>query len=156
MKPLSFQYQFFDLPLRHVFAISRYSVAVQTTVIVRIGDGECFGYGEATLNPFYGSTREKLTQSLNSLQQVVQTSELIHPETLWERLKSRVSDDNFALSAVDCAYWDFYARKNNRTLRSYWSTGAEPLPVTSFTIGIASVAEMTKKIEEQPWPLFKN
>ncbi len=49
-------YQQFDLPLKHVFTISRGSTAVQETLIVELAADGHFGYGEATTNSFYGAT----------------------------------------------------------------------------------------------------
>jgi hypothetical protein len=40
----------FDLPLRHVFSISRESTSVQPTLIVELNDGTHSGFGEATAN----------------------------------------------------------------------------------------------------------
>ena len=54
----------FGLPLRHPFTISRGTVEVQETVIVQLHEDGCFGYGEATANPYYGATVESLTQRI--------------------------------------------------------------------------------------------
>jgi hypothetical protein len=40
----------FELPLRHVFAISRDAISVQPTLIVELSDGVHRGFGEATTN----------------------------------------------------------------------------------------------------------
>jgi L-alanine-DL-glutamate epimerase-like enolase superfamily enzyme len=40
----------FDLPLRHVFTISRGSISVQPTFIVELVQDGVTGYGEATTN----------------------------------------------------------------------------------------------------------
>ena len=54
----------FDLPLRHVFTISRGSVAVQKTLIVDLEHDGLHGYGEATTNPYYGATLENMTAEM--------------------------------------------------------------------------------------------
>lgn len=148
-------FQFYDLPLKHPFTISRYTVHVQKTVVVCISDGTISGYGEATANPYYHSTQERLQHTLSLLKPIVDASDLIAPEELWSKLNALVGEDYFALCAVDMAYWDYYARKNQRTLRSYWLQDEVKTPLTSYTIGIDSTEVMQQKILEQPWPIYK-
>lgn len=152
---ISLSFQFFDLPLQHPFTISRYTVTVQKTVVVRITDGVHTGYGEATANPYYHSTPERLTQSLLKIKPFVDSISELHPTALWEQLAPLLPDDYFALCAVDIAYWDYYSRKHSKTLRSYWSEDNSKTPVTSYTIGIDSLAIMQQKIMEKPWPIYK-
>lgn len=153
--PLALSYRFFDLPLRHKFEISRYSVTVQKTVVAIISDGEISGYGEATANPYYHSTQGKLGESISKAIPVIASADDKHPVELWPQLHSVLSDNYFALCAVDVAYWDYYSRKRGKVLRSFWSDGSEKLAMTSYTIGIASIDEMKSKILEFPWPLYK-
>jgi L-alanine-DL-glutamate epimerase-like enolase superfamily enzyme len=152
---LQLSYQFYNLPLRDPFTISRYTVTVQKTVVVRISDGETTGYGEATANPYYHSTAEKLAASLEKGRPVIESSAIIPPEALWPKLHTALEGDYFALCAIDVAYWDFYARKMGRTQRSLWPAAAIATPLTSYTIGIASVEEMKHKIVSRPWPIYK-
>ncbi|WP_310558215.1 dipeptide epimerase [Flavobacterium sp.] len=152
---LHFSFQFYELPLQHPFTISRYTVTVQKTAIVCISDGIHFGYGEATVNPYYHSTQERLTESFINIQSIVEAASGLHPEEFWNTIEPILKDDYFALCAVDMAYWDLYARKSNKTLRSYWSGEHEPTPLTSYTIGIDSIEKMQQKIIEKPWPIYK-
>ena len=148
-------FQFYELPLAHPFTISRYTVTVQKTVVVTISDGIISGHGEATVNPYYHSTVERLTQSLTKIQAFADFNSGLHPIQMWEQIAPLVAEDYFALDAVDMAYWDFYARKNKRTLRSYFSQDDSKLPLTSYTIGIDSIEVMQQKILEKPWPIYK-
>ena len=50
----------FDLPLRHVFTISRGSIEVQKTLIVELQQDGISGDGEATTNDYYGFTLENI------------------------------------------------------------------------------------------------
>lgn len=152
---ITLRFQFYDLPLRHPFTISRYTVTVQKTVVVCISDGIDSGYGEATVNPYYHSTVEKLTQSLSKVKPIIESTLLVHPKELWKTLAAVLKGDYFALCAIDVAYWDFYARKNKTPLRNYWSKENSKLPLTSYTIGIDTIAVMQQKIIEMPWPIYK-
>jgi len=152
---IQLSFQFYDLPLRHPFTISRYTVTVQKTVIVTISDGTISGYGEATVNPYYHSTVERLSASLAQIQSEIDFDSGIHPKKMWDQMMPLVADDFFALCAADIAYWDFYARKHGQILRSYWSAENAKTPLTSFTIGIGTIETMKQKILEMPWPVYK-
>lgn len=145
----------YRLQLKHPFTISRYTVTIQDTVIVSISNGEYTGYGEATANPFYGMTVEKLMTSINSVKSRVEDNSGLHPEDLWYLLKPELEANYFALCAIDCAYWDLYAKYNKRTLRSFWVDKNILLPKTNYTIGIDSILNMKSKIKETPWPIYK-
>ena len=151
---LRLSHRVFDLPLAHAFTISRYTVNIQKTVIVQITDGDVTGYGEATANPYYDSTVQKMAASIARVAPVVEQSELIHPSELWQKIEPPLRDDYFALCAIDVAYWDFYARKHQKPLRAFFSASNEA-PITSYTIGLASIEQMRRKILEMPWPLYK-
>ena len=148
-------YQFYDLPLKHPFTISRYTVNIQKTVIVCISDGTISGFGEATVNPYYHSTVEKLTESLSKIQQNTNLNFDLHPKDFWQQIAPLLQDDYFALCAVDLAYWDFYAQKNKKTVRSFWADANAKTPLTSYTIGIDAIEIMQQKIVEMPWPIYK-
>jgi L-Ala-D/L-Glu epimerase len=153
MVQLSFR--FYELPLRHPFTISRYTVTIQKTVVVTIVDGDCSGYGEATVNPYYHSTVERLTQTLSKIQSAIDFNSGLHPKQMWEQLKPLAGEDYFALCAVDMAYWDFYAKKQGLTVRHFFSDGNAPTPLTSYTIAIDAIEVMQQKILEMPWPIYK-
>ena len=149
------KFKIYHLPLKHPFTISRYTVKTQSTVIVNLSDGKYTGYGEATINPYYDSTIKKLQNSILLSKPILEKSDDLKPTELWCKLEPLLKEDYFALCAIDCAFWDLFDKKNNRTLRSYWSNESSQLPLTNYTIGIDSIENMTKKIIEQPWPIYK-
>jgi len=152
---LSLSVKVFQMPLKHPFTISRYTVTSQKTVIVSISNGQCTGYGEATANPYYDSTVQKIQASVASVKDIVEESPDLYPEELWDLIEPYLHGDYFALCAIDCAYWDFYARTQQKTLRSFWSKNAFKTPLTNYTIGIDSLEQMTLKVRETPWPNYK-
>jgi L-alanine-DL-glutamate epimerase-like enolase superfamily enzyme len=146
----------FSLPLKNPFTTSRYTVTVQKTVIVSITYGNYIGYGEATVNPYYNSTEESLKASAESVKSIILTiEENLHPGELWKLLQPKLQDNYFALCAIDTAYWDLYAKQQQKPLRRFWSENDHELPKTNFTIGIDSIDVMKSKIEETPWPIYK-
>ena len=151
---LQLSYELVSYPLRHPFTISRYTVSIQKAIIVKITDGNVTGFGEATANPYYESSVNKLAKSVDQVKAIVENSELLSPHDLWQLIEPHLRDDYFALCAIDSAFWDFFARRDGRTLRSYFSNTAKT-PITSYTIGMDTVAVMRSKIIEFPWPNYK-
>ena len=152
---LSVTSKHYSLPLRYPFTISRYTVETQSTVIISLHHGAFTGYGEATVNPYYNSTVEKIERSVSHVKSIIEGSTLKHPKEFWLDIESHLKDDYFTLCAIDCAYWDLYAKIHNRTLRSFFGSPSENLPLTNYTIGIDSIEKMKTKILEKPWPIYK-
>lgn len=152
----SISIQNFELPLKNPFTISRYTVTVQKTVIVTISDGTYSGYGEATVNPYYNSTIESLEASVRSVKSILEAlEESLHPTAFWKLVEPKLRNNYFALCAIDCAYWNLYAKQQQKPLYSFWNNTNIALPKTNYTIGIDSVAIMKSKIEAVPWPIYK-
>jgi L-alanine-DL-glutamate epimerase-like enolase superfamily enzyme len=148
-------FRFYELPLRHPFTISRYTVTIQKTVVVTISDGTYSGYGEATVNPYYHSTVERLTETLSKIQSSIDFDSGLHPKQMWEQVQPLVGEDYFALCAADMAYWDFYTKKHHLTVRHFFSDENAKTPLTSYTIAIDTIEVMQQKILEMPWPVYK-
>ncbi|PKQ45327.1 dipeptide epimerase [Confluentibacter flavum] len=145
----------YKLPLRHPFTISRYTVKTQSTVIISMSHGDFIGYGEATVNPYYNSTVDKIEDSIKKVASFIKNFNVKHPNDFWQDLEPFLVDDYFTLCAIDCAYWDLYAKIHNRTFRSFFDNQTEKLPLTNYTIGIDSIENMKVKILEKPWPIYK-
>jgi len=152
---LSISFKSFDLAIKHPFTTSRYTVTVQKTVIVSISNGEYTGYGEATVNPYYNSTIEKIEDSIQRITEDIALSNGKHPASLWQQIAPKLNHDYFALCAIDCAYWDFYAKSKHKTIRSFWTDNKTTPPLSNYTIGIDPIETMKQKILEKPWPIYK-
>ena len=61
----------------------------------------------------------------------------------------------FALCALDIAFNDLYARKQNKKLYEVWGFQIDKNPMTDYTIGIDSTEKMVQKMKELPWPIYK-
>lgn len=145
----------FQLILKHPFTISRSTRTSQDTVIVSISDGVYIGYGEAIPYPYYNITQENIEQSILKSQILIEHAYGMHPNDLWHQLEPNLKDDYFTLCALNCAYWDFYAKSQNRTTRSYFSDESKNPPLSDYTIGIDSIEVMKQKILETPCPIYK-
>ncbi|SHN24924.1 L-alanine-DL-glutamate epimerase [Cyclobacterium lianum] len=144
------------LPLKHTFTIAHQSRDVQDTLIVKLVDDEGrYGLGESTTNPFYGISLENMQSCLNSAAGLLEESELLHPEKLWELTKAHFSGNPFAQCALDMAAWDLYAKSKNQKLYELLQLNPVDIPTTNFTIGIAPIPKMVEKMKELDWPIYK-
>jgi L-alanine-DL-glutamate epimerase-like enolase superfamily enzyme len=146
----------FDLPLRHVFTISRGSVSVQPTLIVELTDGTHSGYGEATTNTYYGATLERMSEALEALRPQLASIDQIEPEQLWQQFAARLHEHSFAQCALDEAAHDLWGKQQGVPLTQLWGLNTADCPFSNFTIGIDTIETMIEKMREVPdWPIYK-
>src|SRR5262245_45621279 len=100
----------FDLPLAHTFTISRESITSQPTLIVELTQDGLSGYGEATSNKYYGFTIERMARDLAAIEPQLNSTPLSDPAALWAQLQPPLSDDPFALCALDQAAHDLWGK----------------------------------------------
>ena len=147
--------QGFDLPLKHRFTIAHQSREVQETLIVRLEDGECYGLGESTTNPFYGMTLDNMQEALENFKPILLGGKWTTPAELWELGKEVFQSNPFAQCALDLAAWDLYTKKQGKKLYEYLGLNPAQIPTTNFTIGIDTVEKMCAKLKEVDWPIYK-
>lgn len=145
----------FDLELKHTFTIAHDSRDMQQTLIVELKDGNFSGFGEATSNPYYGATIEKMIASLESIRAIIEDDRLTSPEELWAKVNPYLKDNSFAQCALDEAAHDLFAKKKGQKLYETWGLSIDRNPLTNFTIGIDTVEKMVSKMQELPWPIYK-
>ncbi|MEX2093222.1 MAG: dipeptide epimerase [Pirellulales bacterium] len=153
---MQLSYKQFDLPLRHVFTISRGSTAVQTTLIVQLSIEDVHGYGEATTNSFYGATIESMSASLESVRSLVEGALLGDPLDLIAALARELPGQEFALSALDQAIHDLWGKLRGAPVYKLWGLTADKIPMSDYTLGIDTPQKMVEKMREMPgWPVYK-
>lgn len=143
------------LELRNRFTIAHDSRTHQNTMILALSDGETVGYGEATENPYYGVTFEKLEQALAGLQPLLSNYQFSTPQQLWADAKPYLHELPFAQCALDEAAWDYYGRKMGKPVYEILGLNPADAPVSNYTIGIDTVDVMVAKMQAQPWPIYK-
>jgi len=151
---LKVSYKGYKLALSHPFKISRYSRTHQDTVIVTITDGVHYGYGEAVTNPYYVKEIASITTAIDAVLPLVENAFEKTPEVLWTEL-DKTGINRFSLCAIDEAFQDWYGKAQGTPNYKRFGFDGDKTPVTSYTIGIASIEKMIEKIKEQPWPLYK-
>ncbi|MDY7395650.1 dipeptide epimerase [Aureibaculum sp. 2210JD6-5] len=145
----------YELKLEHTFRISREARDIQESLVVELKDGEFSGYGEATANPYYGATIDKMSSDLTTLEPLIKANKELEPARFWQIMYPKLKDNMFALCALDLAFNDLYARKKGMKLYEYWGLDINNNPITDYTIGIDTIEKMVSKLKEKPWPLYK-
>lgn len=146
----------FELPLRHVFTISRGSSTVYRALVVELQQDGVSGYGEAGESAYYQATFDSMWRSLERVRSEVESCRLTDPEALWGRLDPLFAGDRFAQCALDCAAWDLWGKLQNKRLSDLWGLSLENLPSSDYTLGIDRTEVMIQKLEENPgWPVYK-
>ena len=83
----------FALRLRHTFTIAHDSRDVQQTLIVELRDASGLsGLGEATANPYYGVTIERMMQALEAVRPQIEAADALTPTDLWAQLQPPFTD----------------------------------------------------------------
>lgn len=146
----------FELPLRHVFSISRESTSVQPTLIVELFDGVHRGYGEATTNRYYGATLESMRTALEGVRSIVESTTALDPEWLWQATWPQLQSHPFAQCALDQAAHDLWGKQQGAPVYKLWGLPLDRIPASNFTIGIDAIDVMVQKLLEMPgWPIYK-
>lgn len=152
----------FDLPLRHVFRISRGATSVQRTVVVEAAaDGLC-GYGEATENSYYGATAQAMVELVSRVEPLLADWRPSDPSDVVGAIAQAIGNvdqgrvEAFALSAIDAALHDLWGKQAGKSVAEL--LGLDPLagPPSNYTIGIDTLPTMVEKLRETPgWPVYK-
>jgi L-alanine-DL-glutamate epimerase-like enolase superfamily enzyme len=146
----------FALPLRHPFTISRGTVTVQDTVILQLHEEGCFGYGEATTNPYYGATVESLSRRILAVAPLLRAVSADDLDGMLAAIGLALGTDTFARSAIDMAAHDLWARRQGQPLHRLWGLDPSVGPASNYTIGIDTPERMVCKLAEVPeWPIYK-
>src|SRR4051812_18979910 len=156
---MQLSYRKFDLPLRHVFTISRGSVSVQETLVVQLAANGRFGYGEATTNSFYGATIPNMSSAIESVRCVVEQGSMEGPLQLIDQVARKLPKERyakFALNAVDQAIHDLWGKLSGAPVYRLWGLTTEKIPMSDYTLGIDTIEKMVAKLDEMPgWPVYK-
>ncbi|QEG33923.1 dipeptide epimerase [Bythopirellula goksoeyrii] len=145
-----------SVPLLKPFKISRGTVNEQTILIVELQKDGQSGFGEVGENGYYGHSLETMTESILRVTSRVESTCLSSGDAVWEAVNEQLSSDRFALSALDMAAQDLFAKLHGRPCYQEWGLQWTSLPESSFTISIGTPEEMVLQLKEQPgWRIYK-
>ncbi len=152
---MNISHHVYELELEHAFTISRYSRNTQKTLIVAVEIDGHTGYGEATENPYYGTTIDTMVEQVVAIKADIEAMSGQALEEVLTVAHTRLANHPFALAALDIALHDAYARKAGVPLHQYWQLPVGQLPLSNYTIGIDTIPNMVAKIQQFPWPVYK-
>lgn len=136
-------------PLAKAFAISRGSRTSTEVVVATIGGEGVLGRGECVPYTRYGESVEGVADALRALAPDIAAG--MDREALQRALPAGA-----ARNALDCALWDFEAKKNGMPV---WKLAGlpEPGPVTTaFTLGLDNAEAMGRAARAESYrPLIK-
>jgi L-alanine-DL-glutamate epimerase-like enolase superfamily enzyme len=144
-----------SLAFRHPFTISKGTKTHQNTLIVGLGLGPMMGYGEAPAISYYDVTVEGMKATLERHQGQISRYAMQDPERFWHFLHHLMPGENFLTAALDIAAWDLFGQMRRKPLGALLGLDGRMAPPTDFTIGLGTAEEMTARIMERPWPLYK-
>lgn len=145
----------YELKFRYTFTISRKSKDVQPLLVVKLEQNGISGLGETADNAYYNMTVPLLIQAIEQHRPFIESYQLTTPAAFWQDMYPLLQDNMFALCALDIAAWDLYAKQQQKKLYEVWGLDTRHNPLTDYTIGIDTVENMVRKLQEFPWPIYK-
>jgi L-alanine-DL-glutamate epimerase-like enolase superfamily enzyme len=136
-------------PLAQPFAISRGSKTATEVVIAEVFDGQYRGRGECVPYPRYGETVDSVVAALEGMKGAVFSG-------LDRHELQRVMPPGAARNALDCAFWDLDAKRDDRRVADIAGLGAMRPVVTAYTLGLDAPERMGEAAAAQRHrPLLK-
>jgi L-Ala-D/L-Glu epimerase len=122
-------------PLAQSFAISRGSRTTAEVVVAEISDGDARGRGECVPYPRYGESVDGVVKALEGMAGAV-FSGLDRAEL------QTAMPPGAARNALDAAFWDLDAKRNNRRVAELAGIGNLHPVVTAYTLSLDAPEEM--------------
>jgi L-alanine-DL-glutamate epimerase-like enolase superfamily enzyme len=144
-----------ELPFVYPFTISKGTKTHQPTFIVELEWKGIRGYGEAPAITYYDITLQKMAADLEARKNVLEKFALTDPERYWHFLHHLFPANPFLVCALDMAGWDLWGKIRGLPLYKMWQLDLGKAPATDYTIGIAAPEEMIRKMNANPWPIYK-
>lgn len=124
-------------PLREAFKISRGAKTAANVIVVTVTDGTFTGRGEAVPYARYNETVPAALEAIAAL------NDLQDRTALADRLPPGA-----ALNAVDCALWDYEAKRSGRPINELLGKPALKPVTTAFTLSLDTPGAMAAKARE--------
>lgn len=133
-------------PLKNAFTISRGSKTAAHVVVATVSDGTHKGHGEAVPYARYGETVEGVLAEITRVASTIRTR-----VDLTCSLKPGA-----ALNALDCAFWDFEAKRSGKSVAELAGLPKPTAKLTAYTISLDTPSIMaTKATEAHLYTLLK-
>ena len=122
-------------PIAGSFAIARGTKREATVIVARVSDGQVAGRGECVPYARYGETLDGVLSAIETV-----ATDGLDRMTLAQRLRAGA-----ARNALDCALWDYEAKRAGASAASLAGVGALAPRTTAYTISLDAAEAMAKK-----------
>ncbi|MFN6014834.1 MAG: dipeptide epimerase [Flavobacteriales bacterium] len=136
----------YDLIFKHPFSVSGFSRTHTPIVLIRLEFDGITGFGEATMPPYLGETKESVLSFIQKID-LSRFSSPFEADAILHYVDSLREDNNAAKAGFDIALHDLICKLKGITVSSYYKIERNT-PLSSFTIGIDNPEKMVKKVEE--------
>jgi L-alanine-DL-glutamate epimerase-like enolase superfamily enzyme len=122
-------------PIAGSFTISRGSKNEAVVVVAELGDGKARGRGECVPYPRYGESVESVMTQINAMRSQLAAG-------LDRRALQTAMPPGAARNALDCAFWDYDAKRSGRPVHELAGLAAPHALTTAYTISLGPPAAM--------------
>ena len=152
---LQLRYQTYQLAFQYPFTTAHGTKDHQPTLVVALGLGNTWGFGEAPAISYYGVVVEEMVALLESKRKDIERYALTDPARFWHFLHHLIPGQHFLTAALDIAGWDLFSRLGRKPLHQALGIKWEHIPFTDYTIGIDQPEKMVQKLLSRPMPAYK-
>src|SRR5476651_1151719 len=122
-------------PIAGSFAISRGAKTEAVVVVAELGDGKARGRGECVPYARYGESVASVMTQINAMRPQL-------ADGLDRRALQTAMPPGAARNALDCAFWDYDAKRSGRPVHELAGIGAPHALNTAYTISLGPPAAM--------------
>ncbi|MGA9405772.1 MAG: dipeptide epimerase [Bacteroidota bacterium] len=144
---LTLTFKPYTLELKHVFTLATSSRSTTPVVLTQIEYGDVVGYGEASMPPYLGESRDSAVSFLSKIG-LGKYENPFELETILSDVDAVAPGNPAAKASVDIAMHDLVGKIMNQPWYNIWGFPKEKTPYTSFTIGIDAPDIVRQKVKE--------
>lgn len=137
----------YQLELLHPFTIANYTRTKTPIVLTKIEYLGFTGYGEASMPPYLGETHESVMAFLSNLE-LHKFKTPFEISDILEYVDLSATGNTAAKASVDIALHDLIGKILNKPWHVLFGSNKEMMPETSIAIGIDTIPNIKKKVEE--------
>ncbi|HTO15114.1 MAG TPA: dipeptide epimerase [Edaphocola sp.] len=152
---LSLVYKRNQFPFQYNFNLSKGSKTEQETLHINLNFVALKGWGEASAIAYHNVSIDGMIATLERYRMMIERYNFIEPERFWHFLHHLLHDDPFIVSALDMAGWDMYGQIKRQPVYKLLGLEWKDVPMTDYTLGIASTTEIQERIKKHPYPIYK-
>ncbi len=132
-------------PIAGAFTISRGAKTEAVVVVAQVSDGTVRGRGECVPYPRYGETPDGVAAAIEALRPALANG--LDRAGLQQAMPAGA-----ARNALDCAMWDYEAKRSGRRVHELAGLGAPQPLVTAYTVSLGdpqSMAQAAAKVAQR-------